>query len=631
MKRKRLTKLLAVLTTLCVCTGFAACNKADKSGKDGITPTISIDADGYWVINGETTGIKAKGEDGTNGINGKDGATPTILINANGYWVINGETTDIKAKGEDGTNGINGKDGVTPTITINNDGYWVINGAVTEVKAKGEDLTACAHDWSTWSTQVTANCVSIGYDTRTCSLCDETEYLFHDATGHTYSAAQTVTFPTCKNDGTAVRYCNTCNLPEVQILNAYGHSYEAQGFCNICGKRKPTDGLKYQLNSSGTAYHCAGIESTEETVIVIPEYYNGLPVTEIKRGAFQDTAITALFLPDTIVKINTNAFYGCNQMSLCTLSESLQYIGSDAFTECRALTNITIPKNVAYISDTAFSSCYSLISISVDNSNPYYSSDDQGILYNKTKTKISFIPHNVKTLNIADAVTTISEPALYNCRSVTSVHISENNNSFILDEQGVLYNATKTEVVLVEKDAKSVTLPTTVKTIFPYAFHSCNNLSDVILPDALTSIGHDAFAYCGLTQIDLPDNITRLESGTFYCSKLTSIVIPDSVNSLEAFVFSGCYHLKSIVIPVSITEIGWYSLNGEIENIYYKGTADQWNNMTLDYNTNACLSTATVYIYSEDEPTLNAEQTAYDGNYWKYDENDEIFIWKKEN
>ena len=132
--------------------------KDGKDGKDGITPTIS--PDGYWVVNGQKTDIKAKGTDGTNGQNGyngtngkdgkdgtngkdgkdgKDGITPTITINSEGYWVINGQTSTTKAKAENGKDGKDGKDGVTPTITINNEGYWVINGQTSTTKAKGED------------------------------------------------------------------------------------------------------------------------------------------------------------------------------------------------------------------------------------------------------------------------------------------------------------------------------------------------------------------------------------------------------------------------------------------------------------------------------------------------------------
>ena len=59
-------------------------------GTDGDTPTI---INGYWYINGESTGVMAEG------VNGTDGYTPYI---SNGYWYINGESTGIRAEGVNG-------------------------------------------------------------------------------------------------------------------------------------------------------------------------------------------------------------------------------------------------------------------------------------------------------------------------------------------------------------------------------------------------------------------------------------------------------------------------------------------------------------------------------------------------
>lgn len=38
-----------------------------QNGEDGLTPVIEISEEGNWVINGVDTGIKAKGEDGSQG------------------------------------------------------------------------------------------------------------------------------------------------------------------------------------------------------------------------------------------------------------------------------------------------------------------------------------------------------------------------------------------------------------------------------------------------------------------------------------------------------------------------------------------------------------------------------------
>lgn len=98
-----------------------------------------------WAIVMENYGKPgSNGQDGQNGTNGTDGITPTITINDDGYWVINGVPTTTKAQGEDGENG------TTPTISINADGYWVINATPTEVKAEAINGTD-GKDGNTWN------------------------------------------------------------------------------------------------------------------------------------------------------------------------------------------------------------------------------------------------------------------------------------------------------------------------------------------------------------------------------------------------------------------------------------------------------------------------------------------------
>ena len=63
-----------------------------------------------------------------------------------------------------------------------------------------------------------------------------------------------------------------------------------------------------------------------------------------------------------------------------------------------------------------------------------------------------------------------------------------------------------------------------------------------------------------------------------------------------------------------------------LSSVYYTGTPEEWSAITIgDYNDS--LTSATVYFYSETEPTLNVDGTGYDGNYWHYDKNGEPAIW----
>jgi len=85
--------------------------KGDK-GDPGANAVISISDDGYWVINGVKTNVKAQGE------KGEPGTSPTIEISDDGYWVINGEKTNVKAEGEQGKDGNNGNDGKNSYLVV---------------------------------------------------------------------------------------------------------------------------------------------------------------------------------------------------------------------------------------------------------------------------------------------------------------------------------------------------------------------------------------------------------------------------------------------------------------------------------------------------------------------------------
>lgn len=117
-----------------------------KDGKDGESPTITISDDGYWVINGVKSNVKAAGEEGQKGKDGvsiqniektsTSGSVDTYTITYS-----DGSTSTFKVtNGVDGSQGIQGEkgeDGRTPTISISEDGYWVIDGVKSTTLAQG--------------------------------------------------------------------------------------------------------------------------------------------------------------------------------------------------------------------------------------------------------------------------------------------------------------------------------------------------------------------------------------------------------------------------------------------------------------------------------------------------------------
>jgi len=110
----------------------------------------------------------------------------------------------------------------------------------------------------------------------------------------------------------------------------------------------------------------------------------------------------------------------------------------------------------------------------------------------------------------------------------------------------------------------NVTIPNGVTSIGDNAFWDCTSLTSVTIPNGVTSIGDDAFWDCtSLTSVTIPNSVTSIGDGVFdSCTSLTSVTTPNSITSIGNFVFDECYSLTSVTIPNGVTNIGEWAFSG---------------------------------------------------------------------
>lgn len=161
-------------------------------------------------------------------------------------------------------------------------------------------------------------------------------------------------------------------------------------------------------------------------------------------------------------------------------------------------------------------------------------------------------------------LTGIKDGAFFWCKELTSVVIPDGVVSI---GESTFYGC----------DAlKSVKIPESVARIGAGALGECVSLTEIDIPDSVTAISYGAFAGCSsLEKIEIPDSVTSIEEGAFYgCTGLTHIEIPNRVTNIEDSIFEDCSSLSSVKIPDSVSAINYGAFAGcnSLEKIEIPGS-----------------------------------------------------------
>ncbi|MBR1687876.1 MAG: leucine-rich repeat domain-containing protein [Prevotella sp.] len=295
-----------------------------------------------------------------------------------------------------------------------------------------------------------------------------------------------------------------------------------------------------------------------------------------------------------------------SDMSTLTIPEGVVKIDYKVLADCKKLQTIALPNSLD--SFGSFDGCDNLRSISVESDNIKYLTED-GVLYNKDKTKLIRVPQNIqknvfevpngvatiwysafsgtsiRRIRIPKGVSVIDDYCFSGCNYLETIDVDKDNPNYS-SEKGILMNKERNRILcypynkdishLVIPDGvweinipgfrnyaklgklRILEIPQSIESIPDNYFKDCVNLQSVIISEGVTHIGEHSFANCRkLREITIPGSVKTIGKGAFEnCLSLSKVTIAEGTTAIGEEAFKNCKSLKSVSFANSVVEIG---------------------------------------------------------------------------
>ena len=362
-------------------------------------------------------------------------------------------------------------------------------------------------------------------------------------------------------------------------------------------------------------------------------------------GSSTPIATTLLILPETLTFIGDSAFEACAKLDGVKFPEHLNAIGSYAFQNCTSLSRAILPDDLQHFGKAVFAGCTSLTEVSIPH-------DISRIAVNTFDGCTA-----LQTVHLPAGTDLIADSAFNGCTALQRVEyggtVSEWHNVQIEDHNEVLYttpiscsddstfghktyrgtlsngiewslvndgtltlrgtgpmvdfdpDAADDASTMPWQDVKSeilhVVYEAGITTTGCNAFSGCPKLVSVTLPDTMTQIGSNTFSSCPrLEQVTIPDSVTEINASAFSGSALTQVSAL-GVTEIGFQAFGNCQKLTRIDVstPLATVESGAFEGCSELMDVYYSGTAEQWQAVN---NQDATIADATIHCSDQEIP-----------------------------
>ena len=300
------------------------------------------------------------------------------------------------------------------------------------------------------------------------------------------------------------------------------------------------------------------VRDYDGAVMEIPATIQGIPVTEIDRGAFSnsdeigysyddeavgleklETSIEELYIPDGVKIIGEGAFQELRAKTL-RIPQSLQKVGEKAFAFNSALLSVKIPKNTDIFEAGAFSYCMRL----------------ENIIFEDGIEKIPngmFAHCGIKTLSLPPSLKVVEENAFCDCYLVETLILNEGLERI-------------EKFAFLGVSPKSISLPQSLCFLSEDAFHEAD-VEEVIVPENFNCFSDD-WRENDCTLLDI-FNCTAIERNLALQKKLKGIVLRNEKKFLREQEEALIKAQKASVLPSFTQEL---LASGELQKVKWIGS-----------------------------------------------------------
>ncbi|MCQ2385528.1 MAG: leucine-rich repeat domain-containing protein [Clostridia bacterium] len=359
--------------------------------------------------------------------------------------------------------------------------------------------------------------------------------------------------------------------------------------------------------------------------LVIPETYEGKPVTAVAPAAFfQCETFTSLSLPKTVTEIGSGAFYGCTGLvSLNVDKKNPKYVSENNCLIDKTENALILGTNasskpkkntVLSIAPGAFYGCADLVSFSVPET---VTEIGASAFKNCRKLKEAPLPAGLTALGasafsgcasltavtIPEQITVLSEGTFAGCSSLSSLTGEERLTSL---GDGVFRGCSSLSAFTLGSRAAFVGEGCFAETALRSMTVEAGNPFYAVREGCLVSLSGELLACFGDTVYTEGVTVIGQYAG-FGMKGLTSLTLPEGITDVGDFAFAGATDLAALSLPASLRKVGFgaFYLTGGLTSVSYAGTTVQWD--ALEGASDAMFADGTVIVCRDGTVTYHRQ------------------------